>query len=395
VIVGDAPEGPLAGVRVLDLTSVIMGPLATQILGDLGADVITIERREGDTSRRMGVGPHPELSGIAMNLLRNKRNVALDIATPEGRDALLRIAATCDVFVTNMRPGTLARAHLTYEDLIGVRPDVIYCQAQGFPIESERADEPAYDDIIQAASGVADAARRATGTAMLAPTILADKVTALAITYAVTSALYHRERTGCGEHIEVPMVDVTTAFVLTEHGSGAIGRPPQGEAGYRRILTPHRRPQQTKDGWINILPYSQEHYDDLFRRAGRDELVGDPRTADLRARVANADFLYSRIHEIVAGGTTQEWLDFCRERKIPVTEVASLDDLVDALPEADHPVTGRYKVIPPAVRFRNAPMSIRRPAPLIGQDTDEVLSEVGFSKEEIAHLRDVGGIPGG
>jgi crotonobetainyl-CoA:carnitine CoA-transferase CaiB-like acyl-CoA transferase len=388
------PDGPLTGVRVLDLTSVVMGPLATQIFGDLGADVITIERREGDTSRHMGAGPHPELSGIAMNLLRNKRNVALDISTPGGRDALLRIATTCDVFVTNMRPGALARAHLTYEDIVAVRPDVIYCQAQGFPSDSQRANEPAYDDIMQAASGVADAARRATGTAMLAPTILADKVTALMIAYAVTSALYRRERTGCGEHIEVPMVDATTAFVLTEHGSAAIARPPQGEAGYRRILTAQRRPQRTRDGWINILPYSQEHYDDLFRQGGRHELVGDARTANLRARVESADFLYSRVHEIVAHGTTQEWLDFCRARNIPVTEVASLDDLVDALPEADHPVVGRYKVIPPPVRFRNAPMSVRRPAPLIGQHTDEVLGEVGFSEEEIARLREVGGIPG-
>jgi crotonobetainyl-CoA:carnitine CoA-transferase CaiB-like acyl-CoA transferase len=384
--------GPLAGVRVLDLTSVVMGPFATQVLGDLGADVITVEAGRGDTNRVMGPGPHPQLSGVSLNLLRNKRNVAIDIKHADGRKAVLRIAETCDVFVTNIRPAGLRRARLTYADVAEVRPDVIYCEAHGWPIGSARENEPAYDDIIQASSGLADAARRATGQPALSPTILADKVCGLTIVYAVTAALFNRERTGRGEHIEVPMNDTMTAFMLVEHGSAAIARPAQGGAGYPRILTPERRPQPTVDGWINVLPYSKEHYDALFEVGGRTDLLGDPRYAGGRARIANSSFLYAQVRGIVATKTTAEWLDFCRTRSIPATEVASLDDLVDALPEAEHPVTGTYKVIPPPVRFDAAPSQVRRHAPLVGQHTEEVLREIGLSPEGIAALRADGAI---
>jgi crotonobetainyl-CoA:carnitine CoA-transferase CaiB-like acyl-CoA transferase len=385
--------GQLAGVRVLDLTSVVMGPMATQVLGDLGADVITVEAAKGETNRVMGVGPHPQLSGVSLNLLRNKRNVALNVKVPEGRDALLRIAATCDVFVTNVRPSALARARLTYADIAGVRPDVIYCEAHGWPMDSARRDDPAYDDIIQAASGIADAARRVTGEPALAPTILADKVCGLSIVYAITAALFHRERTGQGEHIEVPMDETVVAFMLVEHGAAAVGRPPQGRAGYPRILTPQRRPQRTLDGWIAVLPYDQRHYDELFEAGGRLDLIGDPRYATGRARIANSDFLYEQARGILATRTTAEWLAFCGERSIPATEVVSLDDLVDALPDGEHPAAGTYKVIPPPVRFAGAPSSVRRPAPLVGQHTAEVLAEVGFDAAEIDGLRSCGAIP--
>jgi crotonobetainyl-CoA:carnitine CoA-transferase CaiB-like acyl-CoA transferase len=373
---GSHPAGPLSGVRVLVLSSVVLGPMATQILGDLGADVIMVENPKGDTCREMGLGPHPELSGIALNLLRNKRNIALDIRSEHGREITLALARRCDVLVTNLRPSTLRRAGLTYEDVAAVRPEIIYCQAQGFPLDSDRADEPAYDDIIQAASGVPDASLRATGRAVPAPTILADKVCALTIVYAITSALFARERTGEGDHIEVPMVDVTRAFVLTEHGAAAISRQPVGPAGYARIMTPNRRPQRTSDGWVHILPYSQAHYEALFLFCGRSDFVGDPRYMTRPARVANADYLYATLHELIAGRTTDEWLEFCRSADIPATRMESLDDLVDALPEGLHPVAGPYKVIPPPVRFAVHPASVRRPAPLIGADTEAILSEL-------------------
>ncbi len=171
--------GPLSGIRILDLTSVVMGPLATQVLGDLGADIIGIESGRGDTNRGMGPGPHRQLSDVSLNLLRNKRNVALDLKDPAGIDALLKIAATCDVFVTNLRPGPLARLGLDYERIAAVRPDVVFCRAQGFPTDSPDADEPAYDDIVQAASGIPDVVRRATGLAAMMPILLADKVSGL------------------------------------------------------------------------------------------------------------------------------------------------------------------------------------------------------------------------
>ncbi|HEY5109415.1 MAG TPA: CoA transferase, partial [Acidimicrobiales bacterium] len=206
--------GPLHGVRVLDLSSVIMGPLATQILGDLGADVITVEDPKGTLSRVMTAGPVPQLSGLALNLLRNKRSVVLDLKDPEGRQRLLDIAATVDVMVTNLRPATLGRLRLAYDDVREVRPDIVFCQAQGYPSDSPAADAPAYDDVIQAGSGIPDAFRRQGGVPVLVPTLVADKVSGLTIAYAVLAALFERERTGRGQQIEVPMIDVMTAFTL-------------------------------------------------------------------------------------------------------------------------------------------------------------------------------------
>jgi crotonobetainyl-CoA:carnitine CoA-transferase CaiB-like acyl-CoA transferase len=184
-----ASSGPLDGIRVLDLSSVVMGPLATQILGDLGADVISVENRDGDINRIMGPGPYPGLSGVSLNLLRNKRNISLDIAHPDGRAALLRVAADCDVFVTNLRPGSVSRLRLRYPDVAAVRPDVIYCQAHGFPSDSPQADAPAFDNIIQAACGVPDVLRRANGRPDLMPTLLADKVSGLVLAYSIMTAL--------------------------------------------------------------------------------------------------------------------------------------------------------------------------------------------------------------
>ena len=267
------PRGLLDGVRVVDLTSIVMGPLATQILGDLGADVITVEDPRGTLSRVMTAGPEPGLSGVALNLLRNKRNVVLDLKTEAGREALLEVAATADVLVTNLRPGTLARLRLTYADVAPVRPDIVYCQAQGYPSDSGAADAPAYDDVIQAATGLPDAFRRFGGEPLFAPTLMADKVSGLTIAYAVLAALFHRQRTGEGQHVEVPMVDVMTAFMLVEHAGAATARPPQGPPGYQRILNPERRPQRTQDGWISVLPYTRKNFEDIFRAGGREDLV--------------------------------------------------------------------------------------------------------------------------
>jgi crotonobetainyl-CoA:carnitine CoA-transferase CaiB-like acyl-CoA transferase len=387
-----APTGPLAGVRVLDLTSVIMGPYATQLLGDMGADVIAVEPGRGDTNRSMGAGPHRQLSGVSLNLLRNKRNVSIDFKHPDGRQAVLDIAATCDVVITNLRPGPLKRAGLAYGDVAAVRPDVIYCQAHGYRSDGPRGDEPAYDDVIQAESGIADAAAKVTGQPQLAPTLLADKVCGLTIAYAVSAALYRRARTGEGEHIEVPMLDTVEAFTLVEHGAAAVGRPPQGPAGYPRILNPHRRPWPTKDGWMVVLPYSKEHYDRIFTAAGREDLLGDERYRTGRNRIANAPFLYDVVGRMLAERTTAEWVSFFREQDVPAGEVSELDNMVDALPDADHPIAGTYKLIPPPVRFARAPQNVRRPAPLIGEHTDEVLAEVGYDQGRVATLRESGAL---
>jgi crotonobetainyl-CoA:carnitine CoA-transferase CaiB-like acyl-CoA transferase len=385
-------QGPLYGYRVLDLSSVIMGPFATQILGDLGADVITIESAAGDTNRIMSAGPVAGLSGIALNILRNKRNVALDLKTPAGHEAMLRIAATSDVFVTNLRPRSLQTLGLAYEDLRQVRPDIVYCQAQGFASDTARANDPAYDDIIQAASGVSDLFARAMGRPGLAPTIMADKVCGLTIVYAVLAALLQRQRDGSGQHIEVPMVDVMTAFLLVEHGADAIAGHPAGSPGYKRILTPNRRPQQTRDGWIHILPYTSAHYEAIFEAGSRDDLRGDSRFATLRACIVNSDFLYQAVQSVTPLFTTDEWLAICARFQIPATPVKTLDELIADLPIAEHPLAGPYRLIPSPVRFSAASTATRRPAPAIGEHTLELLTEVGYSATELAEMA-AGSIP--
>ena len=373
--------GPLDGVRVVDLTTVIMGPLATQILGDLGADVITVEDPRGTLSRVMTAGPHPQLSGIALNLLRNKRNVVLDLKTAEGRDALLAVVATAQVFVTNLRPGTLQRLGLSYEDIADVQPDIVYLQAQGYPSDSADADAPAYDDVIQAGTGLPDTFRRMEGEPQFVPTLIADKVCGLTIAYSVLAALLHRERTREGQRIEVPMVDVMTAFMLVEHAGAATARPPQGEPGYLRILSPNRRPQRTKDGWVSVLPYTRKNFEDIFRAGGRTDLVGDERIATARSRLAHIDSIYAEVASILTQRTTEGWLAFCKAADVPASAIPTLEELVDALPEDDHPVAGRYKVIPQPVRFsRSTGPVVRRPAALSGEHNAEVMGEIAASR---------------
>ncbi|GAB3309202.1 CoA transferase [Epidermidibacterium keratini] len=369
-------RGPLDGVRVLDLTRVVMGPYATQILADQGAEVIIIEDAHGDTNRVMGGGPHDELSGVAMNLLRNKKSVSLDLKTADGQAAALEIAATCDVVVATMRPQALEKLGVSYEHIRAVRPDVIYCQGQGYPLDSEMRDAPAYDDVIQAASGVADLTRQVYDEAYLLPTIFADKVGGLFMAQAVSAALFQRERTGEGAHIELAMTRATSSFLLVEHGSRAIGEPPQGPAGYQRIMTKERRPHPTKDGMIHLLPYQPKHYDALFAEVGWPEFADRSRWENRRASLANSDSLYRDVRRVMATRTTAEWLEFCRAASIPATPVTTIQDLVDELPLAEHPAAGRYRVTPVAARFNGTDIPEPTPAPLIGQDTADVLDDV-------------------
>lgn len=379
--------GPLNGIRILDLTSVLMGPLATRTLGDLGADVICIETADGDRNRAMGPGPHPEFSGIALNLMRNKRSIVLDLRAAAGRQVFLDLAATCDVVITNLRPGPLARLGLGDSAVRTVRPDVIWCQAQGYPTSSPNADAPAYDDIIQSASGVSDLYRRAGHAPSLLPTLVADKVAGMTIANAVLAALYHRAVSGIGQSIEIPMIDVMRAFVLTEHGSGAISEPPVGEPGYPRILTTERRPHPTADGWINILPYDEAHYVALFTAGQRGDLVtDDERFRTREGRMNNSDALYREVAAVLPRRTTAAWLEFCAAHGIPATSAATLDDLVEELPFAEHPAAGTYRVIPPPERFSATPPSVRRPAPGIGEHSREVLSDIGYDAATLDEL---------
>lgn len=370
-------SGPLSGVRVLDLTRVVMGPFATQILADQGADVIMIEAADGDTNRVMGPGPHPELSGIALNLLRNKQSAVVDLKSDEGREFIRRTIEHCDVVVATMRPRSLRALGVDYDTLATINPGLVYCQAQGYPIGSGEEDRPAYDDTIQAATGVADLMGRVNGTTSLIPTIVADKVCGIVIAQAVSAALFERERTGHGQHIEVPMTQAMTSFMLAEHGSGEISRPAGeesvGAAGYPRVLSPDRRPHVTSDGIVHLFPYLPAHYRALFDYVDRLADIPQSLYATRRATLENSDALYRTVREVCATKTTQEWLDFCHETGIPVSPVRTLEALVGDLPTAVHPVAGEYRVLPAMANFGRHRSPDVTPAPLIGEQTATVL----------------------
>jgi crotonobetainyl-CoA:carnitine CoA-transferase CaiB-like acyl-CoA transferase len=377
--------GPLAGVRVLDLSSVIMGPYATQILGDLGAEVITVEAPDAVGNRTMGAGPHADFSGISLNLLRNKRSLCIDLKNPAGADFVRRLAATSAVLVTNLRPMSLGRLRLGYADVAAVRPDIVYCQAQGFPTDGDRADDPAYDDIIQAECGIADAFRRTGQDPALAPTILADKICGQAIASAVLAGLLHRARTGRGQRIEIAMIEIMRSFMLVEHGAAAISSPPMGPPGWHRVLSPSRGPQRTSDGWINILPYSVAAYKAIFEVGGRLEMLDDPRLAP-RTLSVHAPFLYDQIRPIIATQDTAYWLDFCADHQIPVGRIKTLDELVEELPLAEHPVAGAYRQTGFSALFDDSPATVRSPAPLLGQDGMEIGREIGLSEDALGAM---------
>jgi crotonobetainyl-CoA:carnitine CoA-transferase CaiB-like acyl-CoA transferase len=388
----DAPGGALAGVRILDLTSVVMGPFATQVLADLGADVICVEASGGDPVRFYGYGRHPQLSGVALTALRNKRNVTLNLKAERGREAFLRIAATCDVVITNLRPAPRKRLGLSYEDVREVNPEIIYCHAQGWSIDSGRADDPAYDDVIQAASGMAQAFIMQNGKPALAPIAIADQVSSLTIVYSVLAALFHRQRTGQGQCIEVPMIDSMEAFVLFMHGKDAIPQPPFGAPGYERLASPLRAPLPTRDGFLQLVLYTRDNWIDFFVAGGVMNAADDERLRTPVMRNQHYGQLYAEMAEILKTRTTADWVAWCEAHGVANSSVVTMEELIDKYPIVEHPVAGPYKQIPFPVRFSETPVEHRRHAPLPGQHNAEVLAEVGYSDQDIEEVKAAGGL---
>ena len=270
-------NGPLSGYRIVDLTTVVLGPYATRILGDLGADVVKVEPPEGDMLREIGPRKSPGMAPIHLALGSSKRSVVLDLKRPRARDALMRLVAGADAFVHSMRPGAIARLGLTYDEIRAVRPDIVYCGACGFGSGGPYAGRPAYDDLIQGMCGIADLMGRVTGgPPRYAPTIVADKTVGLFVANAVLAALLHRERTGEGQEIEVPMYETMVSYVMVEHLWERAVRPDDGAVGYVRMLAPNRRPFRTRDGYLCMLAYTDRHWKAFFALAGRPELSADP-----------------------------------------------------------------------------------------------------------------------
>ncbi len=388
-----ASSGALQGVRVVDLTTVLMGPYATQILADMGADVLKVETAQGDPSRWMGSRPHPELSGVALNLHRGKRSVVVDSRSEAGQRIMGRLLDTASVFVTNMRPAALRRMHLAYANVAPGRPGLVYCEAHGYSSDTAESEQPAYDDVIQAATGIAGLFARGDTPPSLVPSVMVDKLCGLVIANAILAALYHRSLTGRGQHVEVPMFDTALAFNLVEHLDAATTIPALGHPGYGRVLHPHRRPYRTADGWVALLPYLAKEWLDVWRALGRDDVLSELQELEPQEIMRQATDLYQKLGEVTPSRTTSDWLAFAAEVGIAASPVCSLTEIVDdpalhrgVLRDAEHPVVGPYRRIASPVHMSETPGPDPRPAPLIGEHTAEVLAEVGFSPGEIQAL---------
>jgi len=387
--------GPLAGVRVLDVTTVVLGPWAAQTLGDMGADVIKVEPPEGDTTRRLGPARHPGMGAFYLACNRNKRSLVLDLKQTAGRAALLRLAATADVILHNFRPGPAARLGLEYEPFRAVNPRLVYCATYGFRARGPYGTKPAYDDVIQAAAGLASLQTPLVGEPRYMPTIVADKTSSLAVLSAVLSALFHRERTGEGQAIEVPMFETVVAYVMVEHLYGETFVPPIETAGYKRILNRWRRPFRTTDGYLAVVPYTDADWRAFFALAGRADLQADPRFRTLESRLANIEALYEELAKIIAGRSSAEWLEALDRASVPAMVVNTLETLlVDPQLEAtgfwkivEHPTEGTLRVPDIPTTYSRTPAEIRRLPPRLGEHSREVLREAGFSEAEVDDLR--------
>lgn len=391
----DQPKrGPLAGLRILDLTSVIMGPFATHILADLGADVIKIESPDGDSFRGYQPLRNPGMGGSFLNLNRNKRSVCLDLKSSECRAALDLLTKTADVFLHNMRPAVSERLGLSYERVRALNPEIVYCAAFGFGSQGPYRDKPAYDDLIEAGSGIAALYAEVHGEPAYVPTVICDKLAGQAIAYAVLAALFQRASGGGGQAIEVPMFETSIEFNLVEHMAGFAFEPPLGPPGFQRVLKRERKPYRTKDGFACILPYSDKNWQDFYEFTGRDEFENDERFKRLPDRVMHIVTLYKMVEEEAPKRSTHEWVEFCDRVGIPCMPVMTLQDLpqdphvkaVGLFSLADHPSEGRYLSVRRPVAFSKAPFQIIRHAPRHGEHTIEVLKEAGLSSEQVNQI---------
>ena len=381
----------LKGLRIIDLTSVILGPYGTQILGDFGAEIIKIEPPEGDSMRPVAPLAAPGLSAIFSNFNRNKRSVALDLKSEAGKQALRKLIATGDVFVHNMRQEAMDKLGFTYNAVRALNPRIIYAAAIGFGRHGRYAGKPAYDDVIQSASGFAGLFQMRDGAPLYAPSIAADKVSGLHLAYAVMAALLYRERTGeVPGYIEVPMFELMAAFSLSEHMSSATFEE-NGKVGYVRVLSPSRRPYRTKDGWVGVLPYSQRNWTKILVEIGRADVCELEWFKDPTQRSARVDELYEILAAAMPARTTADWLAIFERLDIPSQPVRLPDDLmrdphlndVDFFaPNFSRPSPIR-RTLRQAVNVEGIGVVPDLPPPLLGADTSDVLRDAGCTEAEI------------
>jgi len=386
--------GPLAGVKVLDISTVMAGPFATHLLADQGADVIKVEPPEGDIMRFSGASPRPGMSPIFQHMNRNKRSIVLDLKKPGAVDVLLTLARTADAFVYNMRPRAMARLGLAYETLQAANPAIVYCGIVGYGQDGPYASRPAYDDLIQGVSGIPDLVGRATGgEPRYVPFAFCDRIAGLYAANALLAALLERARTGRGAAIEIPMFETSVHFLLVEHLFGASFEPAVGSALNARMLESNRKPYRTRDGYICVLPYTTRHWTSLFELVGRAELKDDARFADFASRREHIHVLYELLDRALRERTTGQWLAELERLDIPAAPSHAVADL----PSDPHLVAtsffrsvaqdgGRFLHMAAPAQWKGRPFDDPAPAPALAEDARAILRAAGYADDRIDAL---------
>ena len=389
-------KGPLSGVRVVDLTQFVLGPYATQTLGDLGADVIKVEEPSGDRQRGNGKAPVNKTMGpVFVALNRNKRSLALDLKGEPGRRALRKLIKTADIFIHNMRPEAVARLGFSYQAVAEIKPDIVYVEAMGYASEGPYAGRQAFDDLIQSASGAAGLAQLVDPDEPLkfVPSIIADKTCGLFAAIACLAALRHKEATGEGQYVEVPMLETFTGFIMAEHLYGETYIPPLGKFGHTTTVTPYRKPLQTKDGWLMVMPANQVQAAKYLELGGIPGAYTSERFLSAKGSQAKVATYNAMLAEATATRTTAEWMELCAAHSVPAMIAHTARDILDdpqlkvtLFEERIHETEGAYRAMKPGLRFSKTPAAIRREPPDVGRDTLEILAELGEDGVEAAQL---------
>ncbi len=395
-------SGPLDGIKVLDLTSVVMGPFASSILADYGANVIKIEPPSGDVMRKSGPMRNPDMGHFFLSINRNKRSVVLDLKQPDALAVLLKMVEQADVLVYNIRPQAMERLGLGYDALHAINPQLIYAGAYGFSQRGPYAARPAYDDLIQGMVGIPWLSQAAgADKPRYAPMVLVDRMAGLQLSTAIASALVYRERTGRGQKVDVPMFENMLSVILGEHLAGHQFIPPVGPTGYQRSLAHDRRPYRTSDGYICTLVYNDKHWRSFFEAIGRlDVFLKDPRFQSQNQRLENIDFVYGYLSEVITTRSTAEWLELFERADLPCARMYSIDDImVDEhlaatgfIRKASHPSEGELHMTAIPTEWSESQPENRHHAPQLGQHTREVLLESGCDPAEVDRLLATGAI---
>lgn len=383
------PAGPLFGVRVVDISQFILGPLATQILGDMGADVIKVETPAGDPNRYMGPSRSTGMAAMFLGMNRSKRSAVLDLKASSDRAAFHKLIESADVFVHSLRADGAQRLGVDYPTLLKHNPRLIHACAPGYRSDGPYRNRPAYDDVVQGESGIADLMFQATGESRYLPTVLADKFCGHVLASSISMALYYRERTGKGQSVEVPMLETMLSFNLVEHLYAGAFDEPRGRPGYDRAIMRERRPSPTLDGALCWMATTDIQWKRLLCELGRPDLVGDPRFSSVAARSANFPEIYRIVGELLAGLTTADARSRLEQAEVPNAPVRRLTDLEsdDYLNQTGffhkytHPTAGALITPSIAPRFSEAPPRLHRPPPALGEHTQEVLAELGISPD--------------